>query len=164
LTGKPGGGPDDERCDPQLLALAALFHDIGKLVVPEDILEKPKRLTREEFRIIQTHTVAGAAMFAQTSVDISWAAKHTVEEICRFHHERWDGSGYPEGRSGCDIPFGARVVAICDTYDAMVHERAYSHARSHESAHAMIAQGRGVLFDPYLADVFLAMPYRLLMI
>ncbi|MEM5447644.1 HD-GYP domain-containing protein [Paraburkholderia sp. BR10936] len=164
LTGKTRGAPGHDRCDPQLLALAALFHDIGKLVVPENILEKPQRLTSEEFRIIQTHTVAGAAMISRTMVNVPLAAKQTMEDICRFHHERWDGSGYPEGRKGEEIPFGARIVAICDAYDAMVHDRAYSRARSHESARAIISEGRGALFDSYLADVFLSLPSRLLMI
>lgn len=126
-----------------------LLHDIGKIGVPDAVLNKPGRLTDEEFAIIQSHTTVGGNILSRT------ASLKKAAEVARYHHERYDGHGYPEGRAGEDIPAHARVAAIADAYDAMHSDRIYRKGLPHDVVRAELVRGRGRQFDPYYLDVFL---------
>lgn len=109
----------------ELIVLASALHDIGKIAIDDKILNKPGRLTQEEFNIMKTHTVIGANMLDKLGIYRSEALVRTAYEICRWHHERWDGRGYPDGLSGDRIPISAQVVSMADVYDALVSKRVY---------------------------------------
>jgi GAF domain-containing protein len=126
-----------------------LLHDIGKLGVPEYVLLKPGRLTAEEFDKIKKHPEIGAAIL--DPVEFPWP----VLPRCQYHHEKWDGTGYPEGLKGEDIPRIARVMAVADVYDALTSSRPYRQAWSHERAIATIRQDSGTHFDPAVVEAFL---------
>jgi HD-GYP domain-containing protein (c-di-GMP phosphodiesterase class II) len=129
----------------------ALFHDIGKLhEALTDIFHDPSKLTPEERRAVMTHPQRGAEVLAPLS-----AFYPDLDKGVAAHHERWDGTGYPRGLKGKRIPLTARVVAIADSFDAITHQRRYSHARSFSTAVKAIAEGRGTQFDPELVDLFL---------
>jgi HD-GYP domain-containing protein (c-di-GMP phosphodiesterase class II) len=132
----------------------ALFHDIGKLhEALTDIFHDPSKLTPEERRAVMTHPQRGAEVLAPLAGFYPDLSKGVIA-----HHERWDGSGYPRGIKGKRIPIQARVVAIADSFDAITHQRRYSHARSMKEATRALAEGRGTQFDPELVDVFLSPP------
>jgi len=131
------------------IKLAGLIHDIGKIGVRESVLNKPARLTDEEFQHIKSHPEIGERILSPVVED------EEILEIVRHHHERYDGSGYPNGVNGEQIPLGARILAVADTYDAMTSERPYREAMSDEAAYAEIERGRGTQFDPEVADVFI---------
>lgn len=135
-----------------LLRQAAPMHDIGKIGIPDAILCKPGKLTPEEFEVMKTHTVIGANILRDSQTPMLRLA----ETIARSHHERWDGSGYPDGLAGKDIPEGARIVAIVDVYDALTHDRVYRPALPEAEALELIERGRGSHFDPELLDQFLS--------
>jgi len=138
------------------LAKASPLHDIGKVGIPDAILLKPGRLTPEEFEVMKTHADIGHDTLA--SVEKSYPGNAFLRlgmEIARDHHEKWDGSGYPRGLAGEDIPIAARIMAISDVYDALRSKRVYKEGFSHQKALDIIAEGRGNHFDPYLAYVFL---------
>jgi putative nucleotidyltransferase with HDIG domain len=144
--------------DPPVLKaieMAALFHDIGKLAIPDQLLNKPGRLTREEYDQVKQHAVIGADILETLPAPGSFAV------LVRHHHENWDGSGYPDGKSRDEIPLGARVLAIADCYDALTSDRPYRRAMAHNSAIAMVHEGRGTMFDPRIADAFLQIVWRL---
>lgn len=126
-----------------------LLHDIGKIGVPDAVLNKPGRLTDEEFAIIQSHTTVGGNILSRT------ASLKKAAEVARYHHERYDGHGYPEGLAGEDIPAHARVAAIADAYDAMHSDRIYRKGLPREVIRAELVRGRGRQFDPQYLDVFL---------
>ncbi|HKP51244.1 MAG TPA: HD-GYP domain-containing protein [Chloroflexia bacterium] len=132
-----------------LVVAAARVHDIGKFGVPDSILNKPGRLTPEEEAIMRNHPVTGADLLMRYP-----DFKRGVE-IVRHHHESWDGTGYPHGQKGTDIPFGARVIAVADSYDAMTSDRPYRQAMSVERATSILRQGRGTQWDPEIVDAFL---------
>jgi putative nucleotidyltransferase with HDIG domain len=136
--------------DAQLKALeaAALLHDIGKLAVPEHILNKPGRLTPAEFERMKLHAAVGAEILAE--VDFPYP----VVPIVRHHHENWDGTGYPDGISGAAIPIGARILSISDCYDALTSDRPYRRALTPDAALAIIRERRGTMYDPALVDEF----------
>ncbi|MDM0015760.1 two-component system response regulator [Variovorax sp. J22P168] len=140
-----------------LLFKSAPLHDIGKIGIPDRILLKPGRLTPEEFEIMKTHTTLGRDAIAQAEkhLDIDVAFLRLAKEIAYSHQEKWDGSGYPEGRSGDDIPISARLMAVADVYDALVSRRVYKPAMPHEQAVKIILEGRGSHFDPDIVDAFL---------
>jgi putative two-component system response regulator len=140
-----------------LLFKSAPLHDIGKIGIPDRILLKPGKLTAEEFEIMKTHTTLGRDAIAQAEkhFDIDMAFLRLAKEIAYSHQEKWDGSGYPEGRSGDDIPISARLMAVADVYDALVSRRVYKPAMSHEQAVAIIQEGRGSHFDPDIVDAFM---------
>jgi len=140
-----------------LIDLAARLHDIGKLVVPDEILLKPGRLSDGERAIMETHTSAGAEILARSNVP----QMHIAEEIARHHHERWDGRGYPMRLSRERIPIAARVTALADVFDALTHARPYKQAWPLAEALDEIRRLRGVQFDPELTDVFLDLVPRL---
>ncbi len=140
----------------QAIAQAAPLHDIGKVAIPDAILNKPGRLTAEEFEIMKGHAAAGADTLAEVGQQYHFASAflHTAREIARSHHERWAGTGYPDGLAGEDIPLSARVVAVADVYDALRSSRVYKKAYTHDEAvDVMLAESPGH-FDPNLAAVF----------
>lgn len=134
----------------QRIVTASALHDIGKISIDEKILNKPGRLTKEEFEIMKTHTVIGASMLENMEVYQDDPLVQTARDICRWHHERYDGHGYPDGLKGDEIPISAQVVALADVYDALVSERVYKKAYSHEKAVEMILNGECGTFNPLL--------------
>lgn len=139
-----------------LISNAAALHDIGKIAVPEEILNKPARLTPEEFEIMKTHAAMGDEMLDGLHFGKDEELVRYARQICRWHHERWDGKGYPDGLEGSEIPIAAQAVALADVYDALVSERVYKEAYSHESAVAMIENGECGAFNPDLIHCFLS--------
>ena len=136
--------------DIAIITTASSLHDIGKIRIPEEILNKPGRLTDEEFKIMKTHSEIGASMIWDMHFLQDHPLVHTAWEICRWHHERWDGKGYPDGLKGEEIPISAQVVSLADVYDALVSERVYKKAFSHEKALEMIQNGECGTFNPLL--------------
>ncbi|GLT17845.1 two-component system response regulator [Vibrio zhanjiangensis] len=141
----------------ELLHKSAPLHDIGKVGIPDEVLLKPGKLTREEFEVMKYHTTLGRAvlMAVEDSIDFSCEFLTLAKEIAYSHQEKWDGSGYPEGLSGTDIPLSARLMALADVYDALICERVYKPAFPHEKALEIIAEGRGTHFEPLIVEAFL---------
>lgn len=133
-----------------LIATASALHDIGKIGIDERILNKPGKLTKEEFEIMKAHTLIGAQMLDNLDMDRNEKLLKLAYEICRWHHERYDGKGYPDGLVGEEIPISAQVVSLADVYDALVSERVYKKAFSHEKALEMIRNGECGTFNPLL--------------
>ena len=133
------------------VAVAALLHDLGKIGVPDAILRKPGRLSEEEFAAVRHHPVMGAVL-----VEAVPGFEDTLDAV-RFHHERWDGSGYPEGRRGEETPLIARIMAVADAFSAMTTDRPYRRGMTEERALAQITQGSGTQFDPFLAQIFVSL-------
>jgi putative two-component system response regulator len=148
---------NDELSDDELnmIVRAAPLHDLGKIGINDVILLKPGRLDDNEFRIMKTHTTIGAdmlrSMFARTPTQRY--LKYAIM-IAEGHHEKYDGTGYPAGLSGSNIPLCARIMAVADVYDALVENRVYRKAMSHLEAHKIIIEGRGAHFDPDIVDAF----------
>ena len=146
--------------DEQLHAVvrAAELHDVGKVLVPDAILNKPGELSEDELALMRRHAIAGWLILRES------AESDAIAALVRSSHERWDGMGYPDGLAGEAIPLGARIITICDAFDAMTHERPYRTARSGAEALAELRQGAGVRYDPTLVAVFLTAvapsPYR----
>ena len=140
----------------ELLYKSAPLHDIGKVGIPDRILLKPGKLTPEEFEIMKTHTTLGrdAILAAEARLDVSNSFLSLAREIAYSHQEKWDGSGYPEGLSGDDIPLSARLMAVADVYDALISRRVYKAPLSHDDAVAVIVEGSGSHFDPDLVAGF----------
>ena len=136
---------------------SAPLHDIGKVGIEDSILLKPGKLTDEEFEIMKKHTTFGrdAIAAAETSIDTADNFLIFAKEIAYSHQEKWDGSGYPEGLAGEDIPLSARLMAVADVYDALISKRVYKPAFSHEKAVSIITEGRGSHFEALLVDCFL---------
>ncbi len=135
------------------IAYASILHDIGKIAIPDAILNKPGRLTKEEFEIIKTHTVRGAELIERIGIESSQILKY-AHDICLHHHERYDGRGYPEGLKGEELSIWAQVVGIADVYDALTQERCYKKAFSHDVALDMICTNQCGVFNPELVEVF----------
>lgn len=133
------------------------LHDIGKVGIPDSILLKPGKLTQEEFEVMKQHTTIGRDTFRAAIKRLGGGerALATAIEIAYSHHERWDGTGYPEGMAGEDIPFSARIMAVADVYDALVCKRVYKPAMNHLAAVELIREGRDKHFDPDVIDCFL---------
>ncbi len=140
-----------------MLFKSAPLHDIGKVGIPDRILLKPGRFTPEEFEIMKTHTTLGrdAIAHAEESLGTKVEFLSMAKDIALFHQEKWDGSGYPEGRSGDAIPVSARLMAVADVYDALISRRVYKEGMPHAQAAHIIAQGKGTHFDPDMVDAFL---------
>ena len=136
--------------DIAIITTASSLHDIGKIRIPEEILNKPGRLTDEEFKIMKTHSEIGASMIWDMHFLQDHPLVHTAWEVCRWHHERWDGGGYPDGLKGEEIPISAQVVSIVDVYDALTSERCYKKAFDHDTAMNMILDGQCGQFNPIL--------------
>ena len=138
-----------------MISKAAAFHDIGKISVSEEILNKPGRLTPEEFEIMKTHSAVGADMLEKLPLHKEEPLVQIAYEICRWHHERYDGTGYPDGLKGDEIPISAQAVSLADAYDALISERVYKKAFSHEKALRMILNGECGSFNPLLLECLL---------
>lgn len=141
--------------DEALITNAAALHDIGKIGIDEKILNKPGKLTKEEFEIMKTHTLIGAKMVENLEAFREEPFVKVTYAICRWHHERWDGRGYPDGLKGDAIPISAQIVSIADVYDALTSKRVYKDAFAHEKAIWMILNGECGLFNPLLLDCLL---------
>ncbi|MDO5136094.1 MAG: response regulator [Eubacteriales bacterium] len=138
----------------RLIADASPLHDIGKITIPDNILLKPARLTPDEFALMKTHTTNGAEMIQR--IEGAWEPEYArlCYEICRYHHERHDGRGYPDGLKGEEIPLSARLVSIADVYDALVNRRVYKDAYDLDTACEMILTGQCGTFSPELLQCF----------
>ena len=141
------GVEDQKQID--ALRAAALLHDTGKLAVPEYILNKPGPLTASEFETMKLHASVGADILK--SIDFPYP----VEPIVRHHHENWDGTGYPDGLKGSEIPLGARILSVVDCYDALTSDRPYRPRYSREYSEQVLRERRGVMYDPWVVDGFL---------
>jgi HD-GYP domain-containing protein (c-di-GMP phosphodiesterase class II) len=133
-----------------LVRHVAPLHDVGKIAIPDTVLLKPGRLTREEFEVVKTHAVLGARVLAGGESDLLRAA----ERVARSHHERWDGTGYPDGLGGNDIPIEGRLVHVADVFDVLVHERPYKESWTVDAAAEEIRRGAGTQFDPEVVRAF----------
>ncbi|MBQ9342400.1 MAG: HD domain-containing protein [Lachnospiraceae bacterium] len=134
---------------------AAPMHDIGKIAIPDQILCKPAKLTEEEFNIMKTHTTIGSNILDETFADLNDAEyKRVAHDVAKFHHEKWNGSGYPEGLKGEDIPLSARIMAIADVFEATSSKRCYKEAYDLDTCFKIIKDGAGLDFDPILAMLF----------
>ena len=141
--------------DCQLIATAAVFHDVGKIGIPESILLKPGKLTAKEFEVMKTHTLIGDNLIKSLEIYHDEPLLQMAAQICRWHHERYDGGGYPDGLKGEEIPICAQVVSIADVYDALMSARPYKPAFSGEKAIQMILNGECGVFNPVLVDCLL---------
>ena len=138
------------------LSKASMLHDIGKVGIPDNILLKPGRLTSEEFEVIKQHPIIGANVLAEIyDMYPNNSFLKLGHSIVRYHHEKWDGSGYPNGISQEDIPLSARIMAIVDVYDALRSKRIYKASYDHEHSISIINEGRGKHFDPDITDIFI---------
>ena len=135
-----------------IIATASALHDIGKIAIPDEIINKPGRLNDEEYEIMKTHSSIGAEMLGSLPIHQQEPLLLAAYQIARWHHERWDGRGYPDGLKGDEIPIGAQIVALADVYDALTSERVYKKAFSHETAVEMILSGQCGAFTPLLMD------------
>lgn len=134
----------------ETIVTVSVLHDIGKIGIPPEILCKPGKLSAEEFEIVKKHTVIGAEILDSMNEYRNNPLVKTARQICRWHHERYDGSGYPDGLSGDDIPISAQVVSLADVYDALVSKRVYKDAYTHDEAYKMIMRGDCGVFNPIL--------------
>ncbi len=136
----------------EMISTASALHDIGKIAIPDEILNKPGRLTNEEFAVMKTHSAIGAEMLKGLGTYHSEPLIQFAHDICRWHHERFDGRGYPDGLKGDEIPVAAQIVSLADVYDALTSERVYKKAFTHEKAMEMILNGECGTFNPLLLE------------
>lgn len=138
----------------EVIVSASALHDIGKIAIPDSILLKPGKLTTEEFEYMKSHTTRGCEIL--THIENAWDEEYgkVSYEICRYHHERYDGKGYPDGLKGDEIPISAQIVSLADVYDALVNERVYKSAYSKEEAFQMIVTGECGVFSPRILECF----------
>lgn len=148
----PEYGLNEEKIE--MIVAASALHDIGKIAIPDHILLKPAKLTPDEFEFMKSHTIRGCELLDKIEGVWDDDFRKTGYEICRFHHERFDGRGYPDGLKGEEIPIAAQLVSIADVYDALVHERVYKEAYPKDEAFRMIVTGECGLFSPRLLDIF----------
>jgi putative two-component system response regulator len=141
----------------EMLFKSAPLHDIGKVGIPDSILLKPDRLTKEEFEVMKSHTTLGrdAIVHAEKNLGIEVPFLQYAKEIAYSHQEKWDGSGYPQGLSGSEIPISARLMAVADVYDALISRRVYKLPMPHEDAVKIMLEGKGQHFDPDVIDAFM---------
>lgn len=140
-----------------MLYVASPLHDIGKVGIPDDVLLKPGRLTEEEFSVMQRHCDIGASCLERVSREYpDNSFMHMGVDIARYHHEKWDGTGYPNNLKGEEIPVSCRILALADVYDALRSKRCYKDGFSHEKSREIILEGRGKHFDPDVVEAFLA--------
>jgi len=142
--------------DLEAFAKSALLHDVGKIKISDDLLLKPSRLTEEEIVKMKLHSLYGKTLLEKLENKVpSQTFLEYAIILAHWHHERWDGAGYPDGLKGTEIPLQARMMALVDVYDALISERPYKKAYPHEEAMKIIAEGRGAHFDPDLTDLFI---------
>lgn len=139
------------------IAMVCPLHDIGKVAIPDAILAKPGKLTDEEFTRMKEHSEIGGNLLSEIYIKTGSQTMRLAFEIAMYHHERWDGNGYPAGLSGDGIPIAARIMALADVYDALTSDRVYKKAFSHEQAKKIILEGKGKHFDPRLVETFLTL-------
>ena len=137
-----------------VIVSASALHDIGKITISDSILLKPGRLTKDEFEYMKSHTTRGCELLESMKNVLDPKYEKVSHEICRHHHERYDGKGYPDGLKGEAIPLSAQLVSVADVYDALVNERCYKDAFSPEEAFRMIVNGECGVFSPRLMEVF----------
>ena len=139
-----------------MIYLSAPLHDLGKVAIPDIILRKPDKLTDDEYAIMKKHTLYGELIVSTSEKNLTGMSfLQYAKEIALTHHEKWDGSGYPNGLKGDEIPICGRLMALADVYDALVSKRVYKLAVTHDEANAFITKGRGTHFDPDVVDAFL---------
>ena len=139
------------------MVVAAPLHDIGKIHIPDAVLNKPGRLTEEEFEIMKTHTTAGEELLTHAKEELGESGYlNMAVEMAAYHHEWWNGKGYPYGISGEEIPLCARIMAVADVFDALTSKRCYKSAMPLEKAYAIIREESGTYFDPTVVDAFFA--------
>lgn len=148
---------DEKRCEE--IAFAAMLHDIGKISVPDRILQKPGRLTFDEFQIVKNHTRKGRQIFENVmktmqKEDEEFSLFQCCAEVCMYHHERFDGGGYPMGLQKDEIPISAQVVGLADAYDALISERIYKRGIDKGEAFDMIMEGECGIFNPRIIEIF----------
>ena len=143
----------------ELLTKSAPLHDIGKVGIPDHILLKPGKLTAKEWIVMKTHAQLGAEAIEQAERDAERPVEFLTlaKQIAHWHHERWDGSGYPDGLRGDAIPISARLMTLADVFDALINRRVYKEPMPYEEAHRIILEGRGSQFDPDVVDAFVAL-------
>ena len=141
----------------EILARSAPLHDIGKVGIPDAILRKPGKLTHEEWEIMKTHAYLGYIAIAEAEKDVDRSLEFLgmAQEIAHYHHEKWDGSGYPDGLSGAQIPVSARIMALADVFDALISRRVYKEPMPFDEVYKIIIDGRGKHFDPDITDIFI---------
>jgi response regulator RpfG family c-di-GMP phosphodiesterase len=145
----------------ELLYKSAPLHDVGKVGIPDQILLKPGKLTDDEFEIMKGHPEIGAKALSMAEQQLgSNSFLQLAKEISLTHHEKWDGNGYPNGLKGEEIPLSGRLMALADVYDALISERVYKKAFSHDKAKSIILEGNGQHFDPQIVDAFLAIEHE----
>lgn len=137
----------------EVIISAAPMHDIGKIAIPDNILLKPAKLTEEEFEIIKTHTIVGGRIMDHIMDGVDDIYYRHCKDICLYHHERWDGTGYPTEKKGTDIPLSARILSVVDVYDALVSKRVYKDSFDYETSINIIIDGAGTQFDPEIAEL-----------
>ena len=142
--------------EPDIINKSVALHDVGKIGIPDKILLKPGRLDHEEFEVMKTHTTIGKNIIESILTNTDGIYLQHCRDICYCHHERFDGTGYPRGLAGYNIPLSARIVSLVDVYDALVCARVYKAAMSYDEALDIIKEGRGTQFDPLLTDAFFA--------
>ena len=138
----------------EVIVAASALHDIGKIAIPDSILLKPGRLTTDEFTVMKTHTSKGSEILA--NIKDTWDDEYGEISltICLYHHERYDGKGYPHGLKGDEIPISAQIVSLADVYDALINERVYKNAFTKEEAFNMIMNGECGVFGPHILECF----------
>ncbi|MCR4869225.1 MAG: HD domain-containing protein [Lachnospiraceae bacterium] len=153
---KDAGYHKDELNDETIaqMVLCSVLHDVGKIMIPDAILNKPGKLTEEEFVIMKKHAVIGGKLAREIMGSQQESYQNMAEEIATYHHEMWNGHGYPTGASGEDIPLSARIMAIVDVFDALVSPRVYKKAMDPQAALSIILADAGTHFDPTLAQLF----------
>jgi putative two-component system response regulator len=150
LAARLGRGVGLDDFEVELIRTAAPLHDLGKIAIPDSILLKPDKLTEEEYEVVKTHAALGARILEESTSPLF----RTAERICRSHHERWDGGGYPDGLEGDDIPLAGRLVAVADVFDILVHERPYKEGMSVDDAAEELRRNAGTQFDPAVVEAF----------
>ncbi|MCM1191179.1 MAG: HD domain-containing protein, partial [Acetatifactor muris] len=139
------------------IVVAAPLHDIGKIHIPDAVLNKPGKLTEEEFEIMKTHTTAGEELLTHAKAELGESGYlNTAVEMAAYHHEWWNGKGYPYGISGEEIPLCARIMAVADVFDALTSKRCYKDAMPLEKAYVIIREESGTHFDPAVVEAFFA--------
>jgi putative two-component system response regulator len=147
--------------DIQYIALSSILHDVGKIAIPDTILNKPGKLTADEFQIMKTHTTQGGKMLTQIHQMHNLSFFGYAYDIAMYHHERWDGRGYPHALVGNAIPLWAQIVSLADVYDALVSKRVYKEAYTIDHAISMIVHNECGVFNPYLMECFLSQEYAI---
>jgi response regulator RpfG family c-di-GMP phosphodiesterase len=155
ILANPEEGYHFTRAEADDIVRSSKLHDLGKIAIPDNVLLKPGRLTEEEFNVVKQHTTNGQEFLDYFIRETEDSFLRTARDIAHFHHERWDGTGYPGLLKGEEIPVPARIVAIADVYDALVSVRPYKAANSHEKSIQIIVESGGTHFDPYLVGIFL---------